>query len=187
MLLRTALLLLAALGSTVQAADGVWKWVDAQGVTHYADRPVPGAVQVDIKVQSYSTPASAAVPAPATPAGTTPAAAPYRLLEVWRPSSEETITNTGGVVPVRARIDPTLRPRHTLGFYLDGKRVDGLQPGSLDIELQNVPRGTHSVVAAVFDDTGKTVQQSAPVVFFVRQESVAQPPVGPTLRPPPKP
>jgi len=185
MLLRTALLLVAL--GPVHAAEGVWKWVDAQGVTHYADRPVPGAVQVDIKVQAQSTPVATAPPAATqAPASPVPAGPPYRLLEIWRPSPEETIANTGGVVPVRVRIDPALRPRHTLAIYLDGKRMDGLAPGALDVELQNVPRGTHSVVAAVFDDTGKSVQQSAQVVFFVRQESVAQPPVGPTLRPPPK-
>jgi hypothetical protein len=179
--------LIAALGSTVQAADGVWKWVDAQGITHYADRPVPGAVQVDIKVQTQSGPASAtaaASPAPAAPAQ--PPGPVYRVLEIWRPTPQETIANTGGVVPLRVRMDPTLRPRHTLAIFLDAKRVEGLLPGA-DMELRDVPRGTHAVAAAVLDENGRVVQQTPQVVFFVRQESVAQPPVGPALRPPPRP
>ncbi len=187
MLLRIALLLIAALGPTVQAAEGVWKWVDAQGITHYADRPVPGAVQIDIKVQTQSGTASA--PTAASAAAVTPApaaSAAYRLLEIWRPTPQETIANTGGVVPLRVRLDPTLRPRHTLAIFLDSKRVEGLLPGA-DMELRDVPRGTHAVAAAVLDENGKVVQRTPQVVFFVRQESVAQPPVGPTLRPPPKP
>lgn len=95
--------------------------------------------------------------------------------------------NTGGVVQVRIRLEPAIRPRHTLALYLDGKRIENLAPGALEVDLQDVPRGTHSLVASVFDDAGKLVQQGQQVVFFVRQESVAQPPVGPILRPPPKP
>jgi Domain of unknown function (DUF4124) len=187
--LRIPLLLLAALGSTVQAAEGVWKWVDSQGVTHYADRPVPGAVQIDIKVQS--APAPDAEPASAAASPSAPAAAPaqppYTELEIWKPATDESVVNTGGLVQVRIRLEPAIRPRHTLALYLDGKRVENLGAGALEIDLQDVPRGTHSLVASVFDDAGKLVQQGQQVVFFVRQESVAQPPVGPTLRPPPKP
>lgn len=189
MLLRIALLL-AVLGSSAHATDGVWKWVDAQGVTHYADRPVPGAVQVDIKIQSSPGPTSTVTTTSGTTAAQSrPAIAPppYRLIEVWKPAVEETIVNTGGKVDIKLRLDPALRPRHTLAVYLDGKWVEGLVPGALEVEAQNVPRGTHGVVATVSDDTGKIVQQSPQVVFYVRQESVAQPPVGPTLRPRPKP
>lgn len=187
--LRIPLLLLVALGSTVQAAEGVWKWVDSQGVTHYADRPVPGAVRIDIKVQSAPAPEAEATPVSGTPATrpATPAQPLYTELEIWKPASEESVVNTGGVVQVRMRLEPAIRPRHTLALYLDGKRVENLGPGALEIDLQDVPRGTHSLVASVFDDTGKLVQQGQQVVFYVRQESVAQPPVGPTLRPPPKP
>jgi len=187
--LRIPLLLLTALGSTVQAAEGVWKWVDNQGVTHYADRPVPGAVRVDIKVQS--APAIEVEPAASSGGSTTtraatPAQPPYTSLEIWKPAAEESVVNTGGLVQVRIRLEPALRPRHTLALYLDGKRVENFASGALEVDLQDVPRGTHSLVASVFDDAGKLVQQGQQVVFFVRQESVAQPPVGPILRPPPK-
>jgi hypothetical protein len=53
--------------------------------------------------------------------------------------------------------------------------------------LTEVPRGVHSVTAVITDQSGKTVQETSPVGFSVRQESIAQPPVGPTLRPPTKP
>jgi len=186
--LRISLMFLAALGSTAHAAEGVWKWMDSQGVTHYADRPVPGAVRIDIKVQSGPVPEADL----ASPAGTTTAARavpvqpPYSQLEIWKPAPEESVVNTSGVVQVRMRLEPAIRPRHTLAVYLDGKRVENLAPGALAVDLQDVPRGTHSLVASVFDDAGKLFQQGQQVVFFVRQESVAQPPVGPTLRPPPR-
>lgn len=186
MLLRTALATLALLGTSVYAADGVWKWVDAQGVTHYSDRPVPGAERVDIKTQSsYSTPP--ATPTPAAPASSQPPSPLYREIEVWRPSQDEAIINTGGVVPVRVRLDPQLRPRHTLAIYLDGRRVDDAAGTDGSFELSEVPRGTHSIVAAVVDERGNILQQSPAVIFHMRQHSIAQPPVGPTLRPPTRP
>ena len=150
--LRISLMFLAALGSTAHAAEGVWKWVDSQGVTHYADRPVPGAVRIDIKVQSGPVPETDL----ASPAGTTTAARavsvqpPYSQLEIWKPAPEESVVNTSGVVQVRMRLEPAIRPRHTLAVYLDGKRVENLAPGALAVDLQDVPRGTHSLVASVF-------------------------------------
>jgi Domain of unknown function (DUF4124) len=41
----TAFVLLAGLATGVHA-ENIWKWVDAQGVPHYSDRPVPGAVLI---------------------------------------------------------------------------------------------------------------------------------------------
>ena len=41
----TALVLLAGLAGSARA-ENIWKWVDARGVPHYSDRPVPGAVLV---------------------------------------------------------------------------------------------------------------------------------------------
>ena len=43
------------------------------------------------------------------------------------------------------------------------------------------------MTATVTDQGGKQLQETGSVVFTVRQESTAQPPVGPALRPPNKP
>jgi len=43
------------------------------------------------------------------------------------------------------------------------------------------------LLTAIIQDSRGTRVQTAEVTFHVRQESVAQPPVGPTLRPPPRP
>ncbi|HTY50119.1 MAG TPA: DUF4124 domain-containing protein, partial [Steroidobacteraceae bacterium] len=40
--------------STAAMASIVYKWVDADGVTHYSDTPVPGAVRTELgTVQTY--------------------------------------------------------------------------------------------------------------------------------------
>jgi hypothetical protein len=80
-----------------------------------------------------------------------------------------------------------VQPLHELTLYLDGKLVTGFPRNTLSYALTEVPRGVHSVIAVISDQYGKTIQQTSPVGFNVRQESIANPPVGPTLRPPPKP
>ena len=187
--MRTTLLLLALLAGPVLAGQTVWKWVDENGVTHYADRPVPGATRMEIS----SGKSSAASGTSSYGSGTTSATQPadtgpvYRNFEIWKPANDETIPNTGGQVTVNVRVDPGLQPGHSLYLYLDGRLVEGISPNTLSFDLQEVPRGTHQVIAVINDARGTRVQDTAPVSFTVRQESIAQPPVGPALRPPPKP
>jgi hypothetical protein len=189
--MRTALLVLialatSALSSAATAAD-IWKWVDANGVTHYSDQPVQGATKVEVRAGnvSQSNPASVA---PSASSASEPDAGPaYRDFAIYRPEVDQSIINTGGQVNVEIRIDPAVQPLHALSLYLDGKLVTGSPPNSLSYVLTEVPRGVHSVTAVIRDQTGKTIQETAPVGFNVRQESIANPPVGPTLRPPPKP
>ncbi|MFL6551084.1 MAG: DUF4124 domain-containing protein [Povalibacter sp.] len=185
--MRTTLFLLVLLAGPVFAGQTVWKWVDADGVTHYSDRPVPGATRMELSTGSSagdSTPSSSYGSTNTSPADAGP---PYRNFEIWKPGNDENIVNTGGQVTVNVRIEPSVQPGHTLSLYLDGRLIEGSQGNSTSFELPNVPRGTHSVTAVVTDGNGRRVQETGAVTFHVRQESTAQPPVGPALRPPPKP
>lgn len=186
--MRTTLLLLALLAAPALASQTVWKWTDANGVTHYSDRSVPGAVPMVLaggnsssaQASSSSSPDAASRP----PANAGP---PYADFEIWQPAPEEVFINTGGVVPVNIRLNPTLQPGHSVFLYVDGRLLEGFPGNTLSFELKEVPRGEHSVVAAVVDSQGTRVQETTSVRFTVRQESIAQPPVGPNLRPPSKP
>lgn len=186
--MRTVLLLLAFFAIPAFAAQTVWKWVDEQGVTHYSDRPVPGATKVDIS-SSNQVDASARTPSSpsSTPQSDTQSGPVYRNFEIWKPADGETIINTGGQVTVNIRVDPPLQPGHELFLYLDGRLVEGHPPNASTYELKEAPRGAHSLVAVINNQRGERVQETAPVHFFVRQESIANPPVGPALRPAPKP
>lgn len=186
--MRATLLLLVVLAAPALANQVVWKWVDKDGVTHYSDRPVAGATRVELNVGgSRGEPSATASGSSSTTSQSRPdAGPPYRNFEIWKPGNDETIPNTGGQVAVNIRVDPALQPGHTLHLYLDGRLVQGFADNTLEYELQEVPRGTHSLVA-VINSRGTRVQETAPVTFHVRQQSVAQPPVGPALRPPPKP
>lgn len=185
--MRTVLLLLLVTAAPA-LADTVWKWVDEKGVTHYSDRPVPGATKLEINAGStWDSTAQRGDAAPATPASRPAAPADYLNFEIWKPSNGDTLANTGGEVAVEIRVDPPLQPGHTLSLYLDGKLVEGHPENVSSYVLKDVPRGLHSLTATVTDRRGNRLRQTQPVAFTVRQESIANPPVGPALRPPPKP
>ena len=190
--MRTALLLLLAsaapvLSGPAHAAD-VWKWVDEKGITHYSDQPVAGATKIEVRTGNVIETTPTVSSSSSSSAPQQPAVTNYRNFEIWRPEPDQTFSNTGGQINVEIRIDPGLQPLHQLSLYFDGKLVTGFARNALSYSLSDVPRGAHQVTAAVTDQNGKTIQETKAVVFHVRQESIANPPVGPGVRPaPPKP
>ncbi len=187
--MRTALLLLLALAAsglsgTASAAD-VWKWVDAKGVTHYSDQPVPGATKIEVRAGNISSPAP--VSNEESQSQSQAEQVSYRNLQIVRPTNDQAIINTGGQVDVEISIAPPLQRTHQLNLLLDGRVVTGFPRNTTMYALTAVPRGTHTLSAVVADASGNTLQESSPVTFHVRQESIAQPPVGPSLGQPPKP
>ncbi len=153
-------------------AATVWKWRDANGVVHYSDQPVPGAEAVNIQSSSTFSPPPAQSPNAGAQSSSAPAAVTYTNVEIWKPSAEETIANTGGLVGVGVRVEPQLAAGHRLALYMDGRLVPGFPEQGGEYEMSEVERGAHTLVLAVIDTKGQQVMTSAPVQFYVRQPSV---------------
>jgi Domain of unknown function (DUF4124) len=179
--------LLAVSGQAQETKRELWTWTDANGVTHFSDRPVSGARRVEI---ATFTPAQAAAPAaPSVPSAPAEPAAPaaYRLLEVWQPSEGESFFGADAEVVVRVRSEPELATGHTLRLYLDGRAIEEATNAETHT-LRNLERGAHSLTAVIADESGDVQMRSDPRVFHVRQPSVNEArAVGPNLRPPPPP
>jgi hypothetical protein len=189
--MNTRLLLLVSLLAVSCLVQGstreMWVWKDANGVTQYSDRPVPGAKRVEM-----STAAPVAAPAPA--AAATPAAAAqtgdsqavqYDSLEIWQPENGESFFGTDATVTVRMRSEPALAAGDRLLLYVDGKLIEEAI-NSYDHTLAGLERGVHSMSAVILDAKGNEKIRSEPRVFHIRQTSVNPPQaVGPSLRPPP--
>lgn len=102
----------------------------------------------------------------------------YSSLVIQSPSDDETIRENTGNVSIQARLTPEIRPGHRMRLLLDGALHSESASGSF--ALQNVDRGTHSVVTEVLDQSGNVLIRSAPTTFHLMR--YAQPPP-----PPPKP
>ncbi|MGH8284315.1 MAG: DUF4124 domain-containing protein [Steroidobacteraceae bacterium] len=159
--------------SAAAGATTVYKWVDAQGVTHYSDQPYPGAVKLEVgSIQTYSgrrTSTAASRSAPAADAN----APPYAVCELYKPSSEEVFFNTQ-TVTAKLRVQPALRAGDQLFLALDGRRLPD-QPSGTEVTITPVFRGTHTLMLVVEDRRGTTVCQSDPVTFHIRQPSAQAP------------
>ena len=178
--------MLAMLAAPAFAAQTVWKWVDDKGVTHYSDRAMPGATKIELHVAPATTVEPSSYSTPRPQEDREPAGPPYRSFEIANPAQDQTIPNTGGAVQVSVRIEPALRNGHTVQLLLDARPV--ASPGlTTDFSLNEIPRGTHTAKAVIRDRRGVQIQETSTVQFHVRQESIANPPVGPALRNPPKP
>jgi hypothetical protein len=195
--MNTRLLLFGCLlALSVQAQESkrdMWTWKDANGVTQFSDRPVPGARKITINSSSpapvagpaTSAPAAAASSARAAPSAT--AAVSYQTLEIWTPESGESFFGADATVNVRMRSEPAVGSGDRLLLYLDGKLIEG-SPNSYEYTLADLERGAHSLSAVIIDATGNEKIRSAPRVFHVKEPSIVPPrAVGPALRPQPPP
>jgi len=189
--MKTRVLVLAAIFCASSAyAQGstreLWTWTDANGVTHFSDRPVPGARRIELATSSSPAPSAAPAPA-ATRADADRQTAPavqYSLLEIWEPEQDASFFGADVAVNVRMRVEPDLAPGHRIFLFLDGQRVEGATD-ALEQTLSSVPRGAHTLTAVIWDDQ-RELFRSQPRVFHVRQPSVNPPAaVGPNLRPRP--
>src|SRR5512139_2129003 len=188
--MKTRLLLLGCLlALSVQAQETkreLWTWKDANGVTQYSDRPVPGAKKVEMHTSAPATPAPAPAPKPAEPR---PSAAPaetrYESFEFISPLQDESFFGSSLEITVRLRSEPDLAPGDQLRMYMDGKQVDEAKD-RYEHTFTNIERGAHKVTAIIFDRMGKPKINAEPRTFYIKQATIIDPKaVGPLLKPPP--
>lgn len=174
--MRAWLFMLMLCGSA--AAATAYKWVDADGVTHYSDRPHPGAERIEPgPAQTYD--AKQANPVPRTTAATPAAPAPeagvprYGRCEIAAPRNDEALVNAYSV-SASVRLEPRLRGGDTVTLLLDGRSVQG--PGlSTTFTLSPIDRGTHTLAARIADASGRSLCETPSITFHVRQPSLLQP------------
>lgn len=183
-MMRSALLVAGMLLSLVAEPQEIYRWVDKDGIVHYADQPgAPDAKRVElVGLSTYE-----AAPAAREYSGVErqPAiGAVYESLFIVQPARDETFFGAGVTVPVVAELVGRLQPGHTLVFFLDGNRVS--DTGGFSAQLSGLDRGMHFLRAAVLDDNGSPVITSPQITFHVRQPSVKTPQSPQAPRPPPK-
>ena len=173
MLMRTIVALFAVIAAGAALAQA-YRWVDENGVVHYSDRPVEGAVEIVLPKTTRPRPpapqfrAAVAVPDTEEP----PAPFSYDTIEVVSPAPEETLWNIEGVLSVTLSIRPALRPTDRVRVYFDGevRQVTGTS-----FQIQEVYRGAHNIQAEILDADGNVLGRSQPNRFYVQQNSIIRP------------
>lgn len=184
--MRMVLILAGLMLSLAAEPQDIYRWVDKDGVVHYADQPgAPDAVLVQLESTNAYEPAPTADEYAAT-MDEPPAAAIYDSLAIVQPQQDQAFFGADASVTVAVELGGTLRSDHTLVFFLNGNRLPADDGAS--VQLSNLERGTHFLRAAVLDQNGAPVISSQQITFHVRQPSVQNPQSRVQLpRPKPKP
>ncbi len=170
MLKRTIIAVISILAAGVVLAQA-YKWTDENGIVHYSDRPIPGAVRVVLPTDGRR-PRPAPLPRATPRAEETaePAAAfRYELLSFGTPLPEETLWNIEGVLNVSLVVQPALQQGHRVRVYFDG--TPRMVTGST-FQIQEVYRGVHNIQAEIIDEADALMIRSMPNRFYVQQNSI---------------
>ncbi len=170
--MRALVIICLAVFASVAGATTLYRWVDEDGVVHFSDKAQPGAEIVELSSAQTFTPPP--VPQRAQPQEEE-APPTYDMFEIAEPVEDKVYWNLEGSFGASLRLRPSLRAGHSIYFYIDGLRIDGLSTRSLNVTLPEVFRGTHTMTASIADRTGAVLVQTDPVTFHVRQTSIQNP------------
>jgi hypothetical protein len=174
-----ALVLLAGcVGAVLAASDEgdsttLYRWVDAQGVTHFSDTPQPGAEKMQVApAQTFS---STPVPgSQSTLPGAPAASGIYQACEIAAPTAEQSFFSPD-VVGVSVHLVPELRDGDHLSVSVDGHELPSPGDDVRVFQIANPDRGAHVALAVVRDATGHTLCTSGSVTFYVQRPSLLSP------------
>jgi Domain of unknown function (DUF4124) len=179
--------LLATSAITAQAAV-IYKWKDANGVTHYSDQPTPGAQKVVIEAQPRGESEPKTTPyavshhvEPISSPRPNMAPSDYTDFEIFAPAPDSVLHTHD--LDVHIRLAPPLATHHQMTLYLDGKRTDAKSPDGTSFSIADLTRGSHALQAIILDRESGATRSSNAVSFHVLQSTVASPPRGPALPP----
>jgi hypothetical protein len=165
---------LAALVGSAPAAV-VYKWVDADGVVHFSDQPVPGAEKISTSGPSsrgiMSTPPPSGRGAAGTPQK--PPVATVQRITITSPAPAQAFTGDQPV-SVSLSVDPALMPGQTISWTLNGAQVSQ-PPDATQFTLPDLARGSYTLTATVSDAGSGESRTADPVTFEVIRPSVLAP------------
>jgi hypothetical protein len=164
--MRLLLLILSLYAVAWPGQAAMYKWVDDQGKVHFSDTP-PSK-----EAEEYKPP-----PIQVMPAGPTgdfksnvekPKKIKYESLSVIAPEPDTVFTpDKASNVQVSLTLEPALDAQHKIALYLDGAmHTIGKQR---NFTLTSLPRGTHTVFAAVLDEKNRKLISSDSVSFHIQR------------------
>lgn len=146
----------------------IYRRTGPDGQVYFSDQPGPDAERVDLApAQTINLPS---VPEQAgdVTSEQQDAAAVYTEFFVASPTAEQGVRANDGNVTVHLSLQPALQPGHAIVLNVDGEDGEASNSGSvLMVELNNLSRGQHTVMATVVDGEGNKLIQTDPVSFFV--------------------
>ncbi len=180
---RTCTAFLGFLLAAATAAAGpppTYRWVDTDGV-HYSDQPHPGAEQITLsQSQTYSSAQADTSPAAASSATRAPRESRdsgefrYDSCAVIQPAQDQMLIDVESA-NIAVHVQPAKRSGDRVVLSMDGQAIEPKTNDQVEFLISPIDRGTHTVAATVRSADGKSLCQSTPLTFHVRQPSARKP------------
>lgn len=169
---------LLSVSACLQAGGAIYRSTDAEGVTVFSDQRTPGAeVLREPPINTVEPPSP--LPPRASRRGQNPdqdalGVTRYTRIAVVKPEADSAFWNADGVVSVEVALEPPLVQGNRVALLLDGAAI-GQPAATTRFALQNVDRGTHTLVAQIVDAQGRVVASSPSSQFTRHQPSQLRP------------
>ena len=154
----------------ISTGDKIYTWIDKSGNRIYSDVPREGAEVMKIeKGTDYTEPNTRrdwSTMKPKVVSG----GKPYDHFEIVSPANDSTIRNNNGDFQIALDIRPKLDDRHAIKLEIDGK--PRTTSGSSIIALQNIDRGSHTLIAYIVDVNGEVLATTAAVTVHLHRATV---------------
>jgi hypothetical protein len=164
--LALAMLLLAPM-----ADAGVYKGIGPDGRIFYSDQPIDGAAPVELPadVQPAATDEAQSTDEEPGADDATPTLGPYNSLEIITPTEGETVRTPERSLPVSLLLEPALAEGNRISIEINGVPVKGADGRSTQVQLGDLPLGSHQLQVRVLDADGNALARSEVVHFHVRR------------------
>ena len=178
--MRTLLLTSLLVSFSVPTDAAIYRYVDDDGNVVFTDRPRKDAQTVTAEVENtYSQ-----TQGPAAAAGTrgpyasgrrssdeAPETEPfsYQSISIVSPADDESLRDNAGNVSITATTVPPLRATDVAVLLVDGAPAVSSQ--SLQFNLENVDRGTHTLAVRIQSSTGQIIGESPASTFHLQRYS----------------
>jgi Domain of unknown function (DUF4124) len=176
--MRIPLILAGMALSLAAASQEIYRWVDKDGIVHYADQPGSSNAELISVIEPNAYEGAAATPGDnsgsdaASNANASATVSPYESLSIVSPTPDQVFFGADAVVTVSADLQGTLQPNHQVVFFLNGNRKPAT---GLSTDLSGLERGSYSLRASILDQDGNPVISTQQITFHVRQPSINSP------------
>lgn len=160
--------LIVLLAMPLLASAQIYRYTDANGNVVLTDKPPQDAQaeQVDVRTPNAVKVEPSTLPPELEPFSKENMPA-YRVLKIASPVANASVRSNNGDFKVTVRLDPVLRPGHSLQVLLDGSPVG--VAGNSPLQLRNIERGTHQLAVMVLDAQQNEVQRSEALTITVQR------------------
>ena len=170
---RLFILLLVFVCAT--ANSQIFRRVGPDGQVYFSDQPGPDAERVELApAQAISLPPVPEQTGSVEPAGDAAmdqqqeATVLYTGFSITSPVDQRAIRANDGNITVQLSVQPELKSDHMIVLTVDGEDGEATYSSiDMTVDLTNLSRGQHTLMATVVDAEGTKLIQSEPVTFFV--------------------